>query len=565
MDKCHLIVDGDRGQAVSFHAMTFRPLLLLALLATFPPLGSAQAPGPSLQPVGDRHQLFVDGEPFTMLAGELGNSTATTLTSMEPVWPRLEALNLNTVLVPVYWELLEPREGEFDFALVDGLVREARERDLKLVLLWFGSWKNSMSSHAPAWVKLDPQRFPRARSAEGIAQEILTPFSENNLQADRAAYARLLAHLREIDGGHQTVIMVQPENEVGMLPSARDHHPLADQAFAADVPRELVDYLVRHREALNPETLQAWSASGQATEGSWEDLFGVGPHTDELFMAWYFARYVDAVSAAGKREHPLPVFVNAALNRPGRLPGEYPSAGPLPHVMDVWRAASPNIDFYAPDFYTPRFEHWNDLYTRQGNPLFVPEHRFDDTVAAKALFAIGRYEALGFAPFAVEQDPAQALAPKERKLAAVYAALDEVLPVLHDLKGQDRIRGVLLDREVNERVFELGDYRFTAGHTHNLGWEPEAAAEDWESAGAVILHTGEREFLFVGFGVSLTMAHRSEPDTRVGILKAERGHFVDGRWTVHRHLNGDQTHQGRHIRSFIDDVSIQRFTLYEYE
>ncbi len=540
-------------------------ILALALLALPLSHGLAQAPHPRLEPVGNRHQLLVQGEPFTLLAGELGNSTATTMASMAPVWPRLEALNLNTVLVPVYWELLEPVEGEFDFTLVDDLVLEARRRNLKLVLLWFASWKNSMSSHAPAWVKQDPQRFPRARSAEGVSQEILTPFSAQNLEADRAAYVRLLRRIREIDQDHQTVIMVQPENEVGMLPSARDHHPLADAAWEAGVPAALVDYLVQHRDSLNPETLEAWSAGNFATEGSWEALFGQGPHSEELFMAWHFARYVESISAAGKAEYPLPVFVNAALNRPGRAPGEYPSAGPLPHVMDVWRAASPSIDFYAPDFYNPRFRHWNDLYTRQGNPLFVPEHRFDNTVAAKALFALGHYEALGFAPFSVEQDPERSMEDKEDKLSRVYAALREVLPLFHDLKGQDRIRGVLLDREVNELQFELGDYRFTAAHTHNLGWEPESAEEEWAPAGAVILQAGEREFFYVGFGVSLRMQHASDPDRRVGILKAELGHFQDGQWTVLRHLNGDQTHQGRHIRSFMADVSIQRFTLYEYD
>ena len=107
---------------------------------------------PQLRRQGSATQLIVDGQPFLVLGGELGNSTSSSLEYMRPVWPKLVSLNLNTVLVPVYWELLEPVEGKFDFTLVDGLIQEARRNKLRLVPLWFASWKNSMSCYAPAWV-----------------------------------------------------------------------------------------------------------------------------------------------------------------------------------------------------------------------------------------------------------------------------------------------------------------------------------------------------------------------------------------------------------------------------
>lgn len=525
----------------------------------------AQENIPHLQKMGFRYQLMVNEKPFLMLAGELGNSTASTMESMETVWPRLNALNLNTLLVPVYWELLEPKEGEFDFELIEDLIVEARKHDLKLVLLWFGSWKNSMSSHAPAWVKTDQKRFPRAQDQAGKSQEILTPFSHNNLEADLNAYKNLLRHIKKIDAAYQTVILMQPENEMGMLPSARDHHPLANKKFHEDVPGDLIDYMVNHKQQLNPEFLEIWKKSGFKTAGKWEEVFGEGLHTDEIFMAYYFALFTDQICAAGKDEYALPAYVNAALNRSGKLPGEYPSAGPLPHLLDVWTAASSSIDFYSPDFYTTRFKHWNDLYTRQENPLFIPEHRFDNTVSAKALYAIGHYEALGFSPFSIEQIPGLPLNAKEEKLAKVYDAIHQIKPVLDENRGKNRIEGVLLDKEVNEVTFTLGDYLFTAGHTHNFGWEPNAESDEWEPAGMMIIQAGNNAFYYAGFGVSLTMKSLKNDDIRVGILKAERGYFKDGQWIVYQHLNGDQTHQGRHIRSFVDDVSIQRFTLYEYE
>lgn len=536
--------------------------ILLALQAQ---LLFAQKHIPHLQVIGNRHQLMVEGEPFIMLAGETGNSTASTMESMKEVWPRLQKLNLNTVLVPVYWELIEPEEGSFDFELVGGLIEEARIYDLKLVFLWFGSWKNSMSSHVPAWVKLDQERFPRAKSQSGESQEILSPFSENNLKADLNAYRHLLSYIKTVDMQEQTVILMQPENEIGMLPSARDYHPLANQRFREDVPEELIRYLEKNKDKLNPEFEEIWKKSGYETMGDWEAVFGEGSHTDEIFMAWYFALYTDRICKAGKDEYALPAYVNAALNSPGKEPGAYPSAGPLPHLLDIWKAGSPSIDFYCPDFYNPNFEHWNDLYTRQGNPLFVPEHNFDNTVAAKALFSFGHYEALGFSPFSIEQIPGVEFSSKEEKLAAVYKVLNEIKPLLDKYRGQNKIEGLMLDKETNETTFILGEYEFKAIHTHNFGWEPTSNSEEWEPSAAIIIQTDDKEFYYIGFGVSLTFSNPGSPDTRVGILKTERGSFKNGFWSIYQHLNGDQTHQGRHIRSFVDDLSIQRFSLYEYE
>ena len=198
--------------------------------------GKKQQQIPHLKKQGRTTQLIVDGRPWLILGGELGNSSFTSLEYMEPVWPKLEAMNLNTVLAPVYWELIEPAEGRFNFELYDKLIQEARNHDLRLVLLWFGSWKNSMSSYAPAWVRKDQQRFPRIKDDQGKSHEILTPFSNNNLQADLKALQALMNHIKEIDGKNHTIIMIQVENEIGMLPTARDYHPLANKEFQENVP-----------------------------------------------------------------------------------------------------------------------------------------------------------------------------------------------------------------------------------------------------------------------------------------------------------------------------------------
>ena len=269
---------------------------------------------PHLVKQGSTIQLIVDNKPFIIRGGELGNSSFTSMEYMAPVWPKLKALNLNTVLAPVYWELIEPAEGEFDFDLYDQLINEARKHDLKVILLWFASWKNSMSSHVPAWVKTNQKKYPRAKDEKGISQEILTPFSENNLKVDMNAFKALMKHIREIDSDKHTVIMIQPENEIGMLPSARDHSPLANEKFKSPVPRELIKYLTENKENLVPEFQVVWENNGFKTKGTWEEIFGKGTHTDEIFMAWHFAKYVNRIIESGKKIYPLPMFVNAALN-----------------------------------------------------------------------------------------------------------------------------------------------------------------------------------------------------------------------------------------------------------
>lgn len=525
---------------------------------------------PHLEIKGTAVQLIVDGKPFLILGGELGNSTFTSLEYMAPVWPKLKAMNLNTVLAPVYWELIEPVEGEFDFELYDRLLKEARNNNLKLVLLWFGSWKNSMSSHAPSWVKKNQHRFPRIKDDKGKSHEILTPFSQENLKADLLAFQTLMKHIKEIDENEHTVIMIQPENEIGMLPSARDYHPLANIKFQENVPKELIQYLKRNKENLVPEFKDVWASNGYKDSGTWEEIFGKGPHTDEIFMAWYYSVFTNKIVNAGKTIYPLPMFVNAALNRPGKLPGiGYPSAGPLPHLMDVWKAGGPSIDFLSPDFYFPNIKHWSDLYTRQGNPLFIPEHAFDKTVAAKAAFVFGHYEAIGFSPFSIESTNN----PEEEPLGKIYYLINQLIPIIAANHGQNKIEGVLLDKESQENVFRLGDYEFTVKHSYTLGYEVNSKNETWETAGAIIIQTGVNEFYLAGSGVVATFKNIKDPNLNAGILKAEEGNFVNDnsigenyKWNVIRHLNGDQTHQGRHIRILRDDgFLIQRFELYDYE
>src|SRR3954466_5458640 len=189
---------------------------------------SAQSQGlPHLMKKGSAQQLVVHNKPFLVLGGELGNSTASSMDYMQPAWDKFSAMHLNTILAPVYWELMEPEEGKFDFALVDKLIAASAKKNLKLILLWFGSWKNSMSCYVPAWIKTNQARFPRAQDRNRKGLEILSAFSKNNLDADMKAFSALMKHIKETDKT-QTVIMVQVENEIGMLTEARERTAESD-------------------------------------------------------------------------------------------------------------------------------------------------------------------------------------------------------------------------------------------------------------------------------------------------------------------------------------------------
>jgi beta-galactosidase GanA len=537
-----------------FMASFFSTIFLFAFIGS-----TAQKVGygiPHLLKRGNYAQLIVDNKPFIITGGELGNSTASSARFMDSIWPKLKKLNLNTVIAPVYWELTEPVEGEFDFQLVDDLISNSRKNNFKLVLLWFGTWKNSMSCYVPEWMKMDQQRFPRTQNSTGKTEEIITPFSLNALQSDKKAFIQLMRHLKEIDSKQQTVVMIQVENEIGMLPEARDYSSAANDAFNKPVPAALINYLESNKNSLLPEIKQVWGSKGFKTSGSWEDVFGKSLATDELFMAWYFGAFVEEIAKAGKNVYDLPMYVNAALNRAGRKPGEYPSAGPLPHVMDVWKAAAPSLDFFSPDFYNPDFKYWNDLYTRSSNPLFIPEHKFEPGVDAKALYAIGHYKAIGFSPFSIESTNQ----PEKEPIRNAYQIIQQLSGEIGKANPQN-LEGVLLSLEQDSVTINHGYYVLTVTHPYNLSWAPKT--NDWPLTGGIIIALPNDEF-YVG-GTGLVISFKSISGSQVGILKIDEGKFVNGIWQPERRMNGDQDHQGRHLRIDVNDYSIQRIKLYQYK
>jgi len=511
------------------------PILLCALAA------ASYAQGiPHLVKQGTATQLIVDGKPFLALAGELDNDASTDLDNLQPIWPMLVRMNLNTVLAPTYWELVEPEEGKFDFALVDGMIKEARRNKLRLVLLWFASWKNGVSNYAPLWVKKDFKRFPRVQTKDRTELEMFSSiegYGDATRDADARALAALMNHIKAVDGEQHTVLMIQVENEMGVLGDSRDRSPAAGKAFEGPVPRELMNYLQNQKDTLIPEFRQVWETAGFKPSGTWEQVFGKGATTDEIFMAWNYARYVGRVAAAAKAEYSLPMFVNAWLYG-GRVnePGNTPSGGPLPHVLDVWRAGAPAIDMLSPDAYN-NFADFCGKYDRSGNPLFIPETNGGAEGAARALYAFGRHGAIGYTPFLIESNPQRDPA---NELGRVYKAISQLMPMITAHQGKPSITGLLLEEGQTEKV-TLGDFTMTAsfGAPALRTWsspplQPPAAMPP---AGAIFVMTAPDEFYVIASGaMTITFAPNTPGPPIVGVGALDAGNLVDGRWVQGRRL-----------------------------
>jgi hypothetical protein len=528
---------------------------------------------PHLERQGNAAHIVVKGKPFLLIAGELHNSTSGGFDYMRPVWKKLAAKNLNSVIASVSWELIEPEEGKFDFALVDSLIKGAKQANLKLVLIWFATWKNAGSVYIPGWVKKNYEKYPRVKDEQGKPLEILSAFSKVSAAADAKAYAALMHHIREVDSRDQTVVMMQVENEMGVLDNTstiagnarRDFSEVANAAYNA-VPGELMDYLVKHKDSLHPELYKVWSANGFKTSGSWETVFGKSEYkpdskdwklysyyTEELFSAWNYAKYTEMIAAAGKKEYAIPMYVNAWLKQPfSYIPGKYPSGGPLPQVLDVWRAAAPSIDFIAPDIYTDEFLWVCKEFTRGGNPLFIPETRGGELGGARAFYAFGEYSAGCFAPFGID-----GYIGKTDALDEAYAALKNLSPIILANQGRGTMRGILVDSVSRSQQFELGDY--------NIEARLDGGAK---IAGGIIIQTSANEFMVAGKGLDIFFTPKNS-SMRIGVDKTDEGVFEGEKWIPKRRLNGDEVHastwDGNGPRLPPNKVSIQKISFYSYK
>ncbi|KAL3419465.1 glycoside hydrolase [Phlyctema vagabunda] len=518
---------------------------------------------PHLRKTKTSSQLIVNGEPFLMLSGELHNSSLSSAAFMADVWPNMRAANINTLLGSVSWEMIEPVEDQFDFAELDKVILGAREHQMKLVLLWFGSFKNALSTYAPAWVKKDVKRFPRVHIKEAgdvtKTLELVSPFNPRAWEADAKAFGRLLAHLREFDSQHGTVVMIQVENETGLLGDSRDRSKIAEKAFKSPVPKDVLLHLQTQFENSSPYFQRRFPKLQTLTAGeaTWEEAFVDRIDAEEMFMADAFSRYVGHVAAAGKKEYPIPLYTNVWLNFDdpsildlqglpvvvggGHKAGIYPSGGPCPHTMDVWKYHTPALDFIAPDLYFHDYETVCQQYRHQNQPLFIPEQRRDEKGIRRTWLAYGTYLALGCSPFGIDSLEAS-VSPVTRHYGLLHSMRHQILDA--QANRPEDIMGFFFDEmdEVTSTskgswVREFGSFEVTIDRSFVFG-TPGAGA-------GLIIHQGDGKFLLVGWGFQVTFRSTDPRATFTGILYSEEKIVGEnGELTTDRVMNGDETRSG---------------------
>lgn len=552
---------------------TKRYVFLLAIIILGSALSSvAQSQEiPRLEKRGAATQLIVDGNPFLILGGELHNSSSSNLDYLQPAWPQLKRMHLNTVLAAVSWQLMEPEEDKFDFSLVDGLLKQARKHDLKLVLLWFGSWKNGLSHYVPSWVKMDSKRFPKVILDNGKATETLSPLGQESMKADAKAFAALMAHLKKVDARERTVIMVQIENEVGVLGGVRDYSIIANSELQQEVPVLLIDGLQKYAHELQPQFRENWVRNGNRCEGSWIEIFGDNFFTEEYFMAWHYAAYINAIADAGKAEYDLLMFVNAWIVQPeDKRPGDYPSGGPQAHLHDIWRIAAPKIEILTSDIYLPDFASIVEEYSHPWNPLFVPESFSGETGAANAFYAIGKHSGIGYSPFGIDE---AFNTPSTLALSSAYNVLHQLTPLITKAQSENKITAFTLSEQDNMFTTELGGYKVTASISKNMRTGELLS----EYAYAIVICENDNEFTIAGSNLTVVFTPVSPGLKMSGLLSVYEGAYVDGKWKNGRLLNGDDimysydlANESRNNRTGTgaklgNDPSILKVKLYRFE
>ena len=515
--------------------------LMAAAMAVGIAAAGAAAPLPQVVNKNGRHALIVDGAPYLMLGAQAHNSSNYPAV-LPKVWPVIRDLHANTLEIPVAWEQVEPTEGRFDFSWVDALLPQARQNDVRLVLLWFGTSKNTGPSYAPEWVKSDTKRFPRMMTKEGNSHYVLSPLGRTTLEADKRAFVALMRHIRDVDPQH-TVIMVQVENETGTYDNPRDYSPQANQLFAGPIPAEL--------------------ARRTGKSGTWAQAFGKA--AERNFTAWYIAHYVDEIAAAGQAVLNLPMYANAALGNAFTDTGEG-NGGPDWPVIDIWKTAAPHIAIEAPDIYRRDQKEYVallDHYARRDNPLFVPETGNDKDFARYLWPTLGK-GGIGFSPFGMDGTgysnfPLGAPVLNDEVIGAFGSKYALLRPIARDwakLAFEHPTWGAAKPMDGSDQMGTLGRWKITTQYGRWEFGEPQWLPKDtpppaWKSqpvGGAAVIQLGPDEFLLAGDHVRMRFdLDKPGVNENVQYLSVEEGTFENGRWVMSRRWNGDQIDYGLNL------------------
>ncbi len=498
-------------------------LIVAALFLSYPV--SAQKTLPVIKKERGKHTFYVDNKPFIVLGAQLWNSSAWPQIT-DKFWEQAQQLHCNTIEAPIYWQNIEPEPGKFNFKELDHLVLSAREQGMRLILLWFGTYKNGRSQYAPPWVLNNPAQYPRMQNSGGEELYVLSAVSKKNLEADKKAFVEVMKHLKEIDGSKHTVIMVQVENEPGSMWTDRDYSLEANRLFSENIPEALANGLNKPVD-------------------TWQNVFGID--APETFNAYYIAKYIDAIAAAGKAVYNLPMYANVWIRENAfQRPGEYPSGGPTSNMIGVWKVAAPNLATLALDIYHRNDHVFNklcDVYDRDDNPLFIPEMGNGLNFARFQFYAIGNFNAIGVAPYGIDPfhvDPhdlrdKQKLDSRFDGIAANYRLLSRATIPIAKLQQTGKLVAVGEEDGMSEQLVKFDHYDIL----FNYGF-PTYKDRNKRTGRAIIGQLDKDEFLLMGFDVKF----RFRPAYGSGyhaaeFMMVEEGYYKGEKWIRERIWNGD--------------------------
>jgi beta-galactosidase GanA len=482
-----------------------------------------------------RYAFLVDGKPYLALGGQIHNSSAWP-SELPQVWESMAALHANTIEAPVYWEQIETQPGKFDFSNVDALVEGARAHNLRMVLLWFGTWKNGNMHYVPAWVKQDTKRFPRVIRADGEPIDVLSPMSRNTLEADKAAFVALMRHLKEIDGERHTVIAMQVENESGNVGSVRDYSQDSNREIAGLVPPDLLAATGKH-------------------PGTWSQVFGA--EADEVFQAYHQAKYINEIAAAGKREFAIPCYINVWLDYPAAQLAQrqldqagiaYPSGGAVQKLVGLWRKLAPSLDMIGPDIYSDDSGFYRDTmkaYHRADNPLWIPETGRSDSFGKYFFYALEE-SALGFAPFGVDRSGWNILGDEQwESHARNFSLIAPMAREIAQMEFDGQVKTAVEELGQATQEVDFGDWQVTVTFGFpQMDGRRAPGTKDAHGA-ALIARLGPDEFLVTGVDASVVFhLPGKQPWIRSQFLTVEQGAYDNGNWKPVRLWNGDETDRG---------------------
>ena len=530
----------------------------LALLSGTVPAGAQK---PELKTLNGVKRLFWHGNPFLMLSGELHNSTASTAEYLAPAMAAAKAMHLNSLIVTAEWDLVEPEEGKYDFSSIDTIISLAEKNNLPVVIAWFGTWKNGVSSYIPGWMKRDDKKYFRMRDDQGEATDYVSAFCMAARDADAKAFAALMRYIRERDT-RQMVLFMQVENETGLWQQSIDHSSQALNAYNRSVPSELIRFLESRESTLDTPMKDKWVENGRRTKGTWKEVFGDNLFTEAFFMQWAYASYIEKVAAAGKAEYDIPMYLNTVAMptggftiNPGLTQGSapqtgqtglpkpdspsagggnpfgsrsplFPSGAPIYSAIDMYKVFCPSIDFCSPDIYVPAFKNVSDAYTRTDNPLFVPETGRN---AAPAYYTLAHNNGIGFSAFAIED------AFLDKEYVGTYRTLEELLPLISRYQGTGLMDGFLREGQETESSFELDGFRVDVRYISGE-----------KAAYGLVIKTGPETFVLSGVGALVTISRLD--DRKVTRYEwVEEGRFGEDGWIAEVRLNGDQTSHGQEV------------------